>query len=196
MALDNSFTINVSNIAAYSGPRDAADPAQNLDTFDFDSPPATLGTGAENTMTLIGHTSEETAVSLTPEIEGNERLGSLQSPSLRRTPVRTAWALLIAALQGDNNVLQMVFGGGDITEEDSFGIPKGFAVQRRALYLVMADAEKPLDMYFGLADVVPEGEISFDPSALTEFSLSAGILDSDNQTLLGRIGRQGLGTPA
>lgn len=194
MALDNSLTINVSNIAAYVGPRDTAAPTVTLSTFDFDNPPATLGTGTP--FELIGHTSEETAVTLTPEIEGNERLGSLQRASLRRTAARVAWTLAIAALQGDNRVLTMVFGGGDTTEVGEFGIPKGFTVQQRALYIVMADSEAPLAWHFDLASIVPEGEVSFDPAALTEFTLNAGILDSDAATDLGRIYRAGLGASA
>ena len=57
----------------------------------------------------------------------------------------------------------------------------------------MEDSENDLAMYFGLADVVPENEVSFGPDALTEFTLSAGVLDSDAQTLLGTIFRDNVG---
>lgn len=200
MALDNSTTILVTNLAAYEAPRDTAAPVSTpvaLEAFNFVDPPATLdaegAAPASGDWGLLGHTAEETAVTLSPELEGNERRGSLQRPSLRRTPIRASWSLTIPALQADNRILTFVFGGGDVATADQFGIPKTYSVQQRALWVAMEDSENDLAMYFGLADVVPENEVSFGPDALTEFTLSAGVLDSDAQTLLGTIFRDNVG---
>lgn len=195
MAQNNAFTINVSNVAVYTAVRDAVKPTVNLATFNFSSPPATLGT-APAVHGLLGHTSENTEISLTPDITGGERLGSKQVASLRRTPRRVAWSLAIAALQGDNTVLSFVFGGGNVATVGEFGVPKNFDPADVALLVLMADSQAALGLRIPLAEITPSGAIEFGAAALTEFGLTCSILDSNADSDLMRFYRSGLGAAA
>lgn len=193
--LSSSATINVSTLAAYEAPSGTPIPvitAAELAAWDFDAP--TYGTG--NVFTQLGHTSDGTDVTITSEVTGGDTLASRQRAALRRTPVRASYGIGIAALQFDNTVLSMYFGGGDTSQADAFYLPKTFQVAERSILLVMADAEANFAMGFTKTEVQPEGEIAFGPSALSELGLSISILDDDAATSLGAFFRAGLGTPA
>lgn len=196
MALDGSFVINTSN--AWVGLADegtakptftAAPAATSIAGWDFE---ATTALG----YTMIGHTSEETAITLAVEVEGGERLGSLQRSSLRETRITATRTITMAALQGDNTVLSLYFGGGDATQPDYFGVPKTYTAPRKAALIVIGDsAGYNMPLWVPLASVKPEGDVEFGTDALTEFGLSLAVLDDDGADDLLGFFRVGLGTP-
>lgn len=194
MALDGSFVINVSNAWVGLADEGTAKPVvtasgvTSLAGWNFDQTTA-LG------YSLLGHTSEETSITLTAEVEGGERLGSLQRSSLRETRTTAARSLTMAALQGDNDVLKLYFGGGDTSQANYFGVPKTYTPPRKAVFIVLGDsAGFNLGLWVPLASVKPEGDVEFGPEGLAEFGLNLGILDDDAATDLLGIFRAGLGT--
>lgn len=194
MALDNSATLNVSNLAVLVANPDTDPPANSLapaalEAFNFDNPTLTG-------FTLLGHTSLGTDVTLSATVSGGETLGSLQRAALRRTPITATYAINIALLQLDNQALSLYFGGGDVSVANQFGIPKTFTVAQRSVILVMADSENAVGWHFAKAELQPNGDISFGPSALSEMGLTISILDSDDADVLGTIFRDNLGASA
>lgn len=194
--LDGSMVINVSNVWAGVAPKGTTKPtftatgATSLASWDFD---ADTALGFSN----IGHTSEETDVTLAPEREGGERLGSLQRSSLRRTRTTQTYTLSVAALQLDNDNLTLMFGGGDDSQEDYFGVGKTYEAPERSALVVLGDsAGFNAALWVPLAEVATDGELAFGPSAITEGTLQFAILDDDAAADLIGFFRAGLGTAA
>lgn len=196
MALDNSTTLNVDNVAFYAGPKGLVAPTGvDLSTFDFVNPPSTVDSGDVTPvpLELIGHTSNETEVTLSSSIDGNETIGSKQRAALRQTRARATYALTFAALQFDNRVLSLLFGGGRTDTAGQFGISKEFVPQERSIFPVLSDSEAALAWFFSLASIVPDGDVEFGDEQMNEVGLRCSILDDDNATDLGIIFRDGLG---
>lgn len=199
-ALDSSMVLNVSNawvgIATESvtGTKpmfsNLANNATSIASWDFTQASA-LG------FSCLGFTSTETDIELSQEREGGEKLGALQRPALRKTKVTQTWSLTVSALQLDNQVLSLTFGGGDITAAGYFGAPKTYTPQRKAVLLVLGDsAGYNMPIWLPLADVGVDGALTFGPSAITEGNLVFDVLDSDAAAHLLGIFRTGLGTAA
>jgi hypothetical protein len=151
----------------------------------------TLATGWRN----LGHTSRDNNVSLGRDGGETEVKGSWQNAALRTTKSAVIWAISIAALQIDNDVLRLYFGGGDATQPDSFGLPDAPVSQEVGLYVVMVDGATRLPLHFPKVDIGGSDAIEVDPENFLEFALTATVLKATGQDL-GRIYRAGLGDPA
>lgn len=152
---------------------------------------ATLATGWNN----LGHTSRDNNVSLGRDGGDAEVKGSWQNPALRTSKSPVIWTIGIAALQITNEVLTMYFGGGDVTQPDSFGLPDTPVSVERGLFVVMVDGSTRLPLYFPKVDFGGSDAIEVDPENFLEFALAATVLKASGADL-GRIYRAGLGDPA
>lgn len=191
MSLDNGATINVDNLAFYAAvlgttPPDLGPAA--LEAWDLENPDGEAGLE----WVCLGHTSEGTNVTLSPQSEGGDRLGSLQRSSLRRSPRFVSWQFAVAFLQWDVNTLPKIFGGGDAAIDGEYGIPKKFTTQISAAVVVFGDSEANIGFHVPKVDYFPDGDIELGPSLLTENSLIVGFLDDDASIDLGRIYRSTL----
>lgn len=159
---------------------------------DIDLTGSEPATGWEN----LGHTSRENAVALTRDGDEPEQRGSWQNPNLRETTPTVTWAFTIPALQVDNQVLSLFFGGGDDSQADSFGVTTASGSSERAMYIVLVDGNTRAGIHVPRVSISAEEAPTFDPENFLEFTLRASVLkDSGNPDLM-RWFLAGLGTPA
>lgn len=158
---------------------------------DIDITSATPATGWTN----LGHTSRENAVAMTRDGDDPETRGSWQNANLRSTTPTVTWGLTIPALQIDNTVLGLYFGGGDSTQADSFGVTDGFGATEKALYLLLIDGTARAGLYVPRVALSADEAPSFDPENFLEFTLRATLLKSSSSADMMRWFRAGLGTP-
>lgn len=161
-----------------------------VDALDLDA--ATIATDWVN----LGHTSRENAVALNRDGEEGETKGTWQRPSFRKTAATNEWSFSVNALQVDNNVLDLYFGAGDISDPDAFHVPFTSVPEERALYLVLVDGTARLG--WGVAKVAIEADEApeFDPENFLEFSLKMTVLEESGAQGLMSLYKLGLGTPA
>lgn len=159
---------------------------------DIDITNAEPFTGWEN----LGHTSRENAVTMTREGDEPEARGSWQNANLRVTSPTVQWGLTIAALQVDNNVLSLYFGGGDASQPGSFGVTTGFGSTEKAMYLLLIDGATRAGLHLPRVSISADEPPTFDPENFLEFTLRVSILKASGTPDLMRWFMAGLGTPA
>src|SRR5690606_15496776 len=125
-----------------------------------------------------------------------ETRGSWQNPNLRETTPTVTWAFTIPALQVDNTVLSLFFGGGDVSEEDSFGVTAASGSTEKAMYIVLVDGNTRAGIHVPRVSISAEEAPTFDPENFLEFTLRATVLKDSENTDLMRWYMAGLGTPA
>lgn len=193
MALsDNAVIIPGRGYAFINDTPGAAPPADTpAEVAALDLEADTLATDWRN----LGHTSRDNNVSLGRDGGEVTVKGSWQNAALRTQKSPVVWTIGIAALQIDNDVLRLYFGGGDVTQPDSFGLPDTPVSQEVALYVVLVDGDTRLPLYFPKVDIGGADAIEVDPENFLEFALAATVLKASGEDL-GRIYRAGLGNPA
>lgn len=142
----------------------------------------------------LGHTSRENAVALGKEGGETTALGSWQAPTLKTSVSPITYSFTISALQFDNDVLSLYFGGGDTSQQGYFGIPKTTSPTEKALYLALVDGTAVWGEYFPKVSIIGGDGPELSPEGLTEWQLVATILDPGTaEPTLGRIYGEGLG---
>lgn len=161
-----------------------ADPA----SIDITADPPVVG------YTNMGHTSRENNASIARDGGDLTTLGSWQNAALRESQAPVIWSLTVNALQIDDDVLSLYFGGGDTTTAGSFGVSQTSAPTQKALYLLLIDGANRVGLYLPKVSVTADEAPEFDPEAFLEFSLHMTVLsDSTNPDLM-RWYAVGLGT--
>jgi hypothetical protein len=140
---------------------------------------ATLATGWTN----IGHTAREDNVSLSREGGDVTVQGSWQSSALRSVTAPIIYTIALNALQIDNEVFKMYFGGGVATGTDRFDLPDSPTPVDRALFVVMVDGTTRLPLYVPKASIIGSDAVEVDAEDFLQFSLSATVLKNTGSPL-------------
>jgi hypothetical protein len=163
--------------------------------------PEVLRAGTDITVTggvweQLGHTSRENNVTLAKSGGERTQYGSWQEDVLKESVAPITWQVTVNALQIDNTVLTMYFGGGDTSQPGYYGMPKTSTPQERAFLLVLLDSTAVWPLWFPMASVLGGDGPQFGPTGITEWSLVNTILSHPGTPDLGRIYNDALGTPA
>ena len=171
---------------------DAAAKQAVIDAFDLVGD--TFGSGGSE-HTAIGYTAVEQNITLTPNVEEGGTFGSWQQDGLRVAEDSVTWSIQVPALQLiDNDILTLVFGGGDTTSPGEFGIPKTRTPQERALLLIIADPVTRSAMHFPKVTARARQAEEFGRGALTVAQLDFQITDLSTAAQLGSIYNELLGS--
>lgn len=153
---------------------------------------SSVGTGWNN----LGHTSLENAVSLNREGEEGEIKGTWQNPSLRKTADTNTWVINVNALQVENDILELYFGAGDVSDPDAFHAPLLATPVERGLYIVLVDGSSRAGLGVAKVAISADEAPEFDPENFLEFSLKMTVLEQSGADGIMSWFRAGLGTPA
>lgn len=171
MALDANATILPGRGAVFLAPVDTT--AFNLDSLDIHDA-STYGT-----WTPLGHTSRENTVAFAKDGGEATQRGSWEDEALRATYSTVQWSLTVNALQVDNSVLSLAFGGGtydSVTKK--FSVPGTSAAQSRAMFVVLMDGTKRAGFYLPNTEITLGDAPEIDVENFFEIQLSAQILNS------------------
>lgn len=197
---DSAAVIEATDVAVYLGTPPLAvpgayDTAAELAAFNWASVPSQIsagsGTGLE--YSLLGELAEETEITISPDVTGGDVRNSKHSSGLRVSATRVSWSITIPALQLDNSVLRLFFGGGDAATADTFFVSKTFVAQEASLFIVFADSVANMALHVPLGSIVPSGDLSLAGDGLTEAGLITKVLDETSVNHLMRFVRDGLG---
>lgn len=123
-----------------------------------------------------GHTSDD-GLTINFEIAKTKRTTWRARAGVRVSVDEINFRLSWTALQLDNDTLSHYFGGGDISDPDTFGVLKTPTPQEKALFVRLVDGSKEVDFYAAKAAIGGDGESTANPEDFTGFPLSAEILD-------------------
>jgi hypothetical protein len=137
----------------------------------------------------LGHTSKQNTIAFTKEGGERESLDTFLGDAIRTTTSSTSWGLSIAALQFDNDNLDMAFNG-DFDPDTGGYIVASPAPVSLALFLYFQDTTGAIGFWLPNTEVSLGDAPSVDTAQFLELPLTASILGS---TAAGDVnGRSGL----
>ena len=144
----------------------AAKPALSaLTTFAANT--ATLPTG----FTELGHTDLSNVLTWNSTGGSTTVKGSWQNASLRQVVTTATTSFTINSIQTDNTVLNMFYGGGDITVANEFSVPDTTTPVNKAILIIMLDGTIPTALYVNTCSIVGSGTPTFGSDAFTLWPL-------------------------
>lgn len=167
MALTDSAVLVPGVGHVLAGAVDATKPAL-ADLTAFAANTATLPTGFTN----LGHTSIDDVLTFGQEGGDTEVKGSWQNSSLREVITEaTVDYFVIPALQVDNDVLTLYYGGGTITTANEFHVPDSPVPQEKAICVIMLDGSTPVALYIAKCSIRREDAPEFATDDFTKWPL-------------------------
>lgn len=171
MALDAASTILPGRGAVFVNDVDAAE--FDLDALDLNDP-ATFAT-----WTSLGHTSRENTVAFAKDGGEATQVGSWEDEALRSTYSSVSWSATVNALQVDNQVLSLAFGGGTYDAvKKRYSVAGTTVAQAKALFIVLMDGENRSGFYLPNTTITLGDAPEIDTESFFEIQLSAQILNS------------------
>lgn len=140
----------------------------------------------------LGHTSREDGLTITRDGGDSEVLGSWQNPSLRERRDPSTYAITAFLHQFDNNVLELYFGPGDVSEAGKFGVTSVTATTEKALYVRIVDGANEAGLYIPKVSIASEDDVEVDVESFLAFPVRCTVLQVTGSNLMDFLG-DGLG---
>lgn len=136
-----------------------------------------------------GHTSREEGLTITREGGDTTILGTWQNTSLRERREPTTFAVTFRAQQVDNTILELYFGGADVSTAGVFGVPEGSpSTIERALFVRFVDGANEIGLYAPKVSVGSEDDVEVDVENFLSFPVRATVLQAAGSNLLDFFG--------
>ena len=143
----------------------------------------------------MGHTSTEDNFVISRDGGDSEVLRTWQNANFRERREPTNYIFQWTALQVDNTVLGMYFGGGDETEEGVFAVTSSTGAVESAFYTRIVDGDNEVGLYVPKVSITSEDDAEADIEYFLGFPLKATVLQVTGSNLMEFLG-DNLGTPA
>ncbi|MGH8881860.1 MAG: hypothetical protein ACRD0P_31685, partial [Stackebrandtia sp.] len=125
----------------------------------------------------LGHTSEE-GLTLSLEVEKTIKKTWRNRTGLRTTVDEVTFEVSWQSLQFDAASLSAYFGGGEIPEENVFGVTGDFDTPyEKALFIRLVDGTNEVDLYLSKVDLGPGDEGEWSPEEFAGLPTKAVVLD-------------------
>lgn len=174
MALSDSSVIIPGQGFIYLAPTGTAKPANAAE-------PATPW---EN----MGHTSTDDNFTITRDGGDSEVLPTWQNPSFRERREPSVYIVQFTALQIDNTVLGLYFGGGDASVTGEFSVTSATGATERAMYTRIVDGNNSVGLYIPKVSITSEDDAEADIEAFFGFPLKATVLQVTGSNLMTFLG--------
>lgn len=141
----------------------------------------------------MGHTSTDDNFTITRDGGDSEVLPTWQNPSFRERRDPTVYLVQFTALQIDNTVLGLYFGGGDATGSGVFAVTSAVGATEKAMYTRIVDGDNEVGLYIPKVSISSEDDAEADIEAFFGFPLKATVLQVTGSNLMEFLGAD-LGT--
>lgn len=148
-------------------------------------------TGALGEFHPLGHTSEEELPGIEADVEGGEKKGSWENPSLRTTATKTTETITVTPIQWTEEPMQHRFGPGTVkTETGYFEVPDVYTASEVSMLVIIMDGKDFLVFHFAKVASAPEGGIELDPENFAGMPIKYTILTMSGvpKMSIGRLG--------
>jgi hypothetical protein len=131
--------------------------------------------------TDLGHTSVDDLPAFGQEGGDVTTKGSWQSTALRTSTAAAVDYVDVTAIQIDNNILEMFYGGGTYAEADAFSLPDAPGTENRALTVVYFDGTNGWAFYAYKTSVSRADSPSFASDDFAKWPLRFTVLKATGQ---------------
>lgn len=139
----------------------------------------------------LGHTSEEELPGMEADVEGGEKKGSWENPSLRTTATKTTETITVTPIQWTEEPMQHRFGPGTVnTDSGYFEVPDVYTATEVAMLVIIMDGKDFLVFHFSKVASAPEGGIELDPESFAGMPIKYTVLTmtGKKKMSIGRLG--------
>lgn len=124
----------------------------------------------------LGHTSEEELPNIEADVEGGEKKGSWENPSLRTTATKVTETITVTPIQWSEEPMQHRFGPGKVNRRGYFEVPDVYTATEVAMLVILMDGRDFLTFHFAKVASAPEGGIELDPESFAGMPVKYTIL--------------------
>lgn len=152
-----------------------------------------IGAGAKGVLGEfhpLGHTSEDELPSIEADVEGGEKKGSWENPSLRTTATKVTETITVTPIQWSEEPMKHRFGPGTVNSKGYFEVPDVYTATEVAMLAIIMDGNDFLVFHFAKVASAPEGGIELDPESFAGMPVKYTILTMTGQKKMS-IGRLG-----
>ena len=132
----------------------------------------------------MGHTSTDDNFTISRDGGDSEVLPTWQNPSFRERREPSVYIVQFTALQIDNTVLGLYFGGGDDSVEGEFSVTSATGATERAMYTRIIDGDNSVGLYIPKVSITSEDDAEADIEAFFGFPLKATVLQVTGSNLM------------
>ncbi|MBC3186366.1 hypothetical protein H7347_07235 [Corynebacterium sp. zg-331] len=138
----------------------------------------------------LGHTSEEELPNIEADVEGGEKKGSWENPSLRTTATKVTETITVTPIQWSEEPMQHRFGPGTVNKNGYFEVPDVYTATESAMLVIIMDGKGFLVFHLSKVASAPEGGIEFDPESFAGMPIKYTILTMTGKKKMsvGRLG--------
>lgn len=138
----------------------------------------------------LGHTSADDGLTITRDGGDSTVLPTWQNVALRERRDPTTFAITASLHQVDNNVLELYFGAGDISDAGAFGVQSASATTAKALFVRIVDGTNEVGLYVPRVSIAAEDDIEIDTENFLAFPIRATVLQVSGSNLMTFFGAE------
>lgn len=132
----------------------------------------------------IGHSSQDSPMTITRDGGDVTKKGTWQKPGLRADVADVTYAIEIPLLQGDALSLGLYYGGGT-TDSGYFIVPAVPTAQEKALFVRIVDGDTEWPLWFPNVAIIGSDNSEESIDDFTKYPVTATILSPDTEVLAG-----------
>lgn len=184
MSVDATKLVIPGHGTVFHAPKNTPPPATPLAAFN-------LQTDGPTPWLNLGHTSKQNTIAFTKEGGERESIDTFLADAVRTTTSSTSWGVTAAALQFDQDNLDMAFNG-DFNPATGGYIVATPAPIEAALFLYFQDTTGAVGFWLPNCEVALGDAPSVDTAQFLELPLSVSILAAANDVIPSVEGRAGV----
>lgn len=139
----------------------------------------------------LGHTSKQNTIAFTKEGGERESLDTFLADAVRTTTSSTSWGVTVAALQFDQDNLDMAFNGDFDVATGGYTVASPAPIEA-ALFLFFQDTTGSVGFWLPNTEISLGDAPSVDTAQFLELPLSVSILSASEATIPAVNGRPGV----
>lgn len=184
MSVDATTLVIPGHGTVFHAPVNTKPPATPLEAFD-------LQTDGPSPWVNLGHTSKQNTIAFTKEGGEKESIDTFLADAVRTTSSSVTWGVTIAALQFDEDTLDLAFNGEFDTTTGGYTVATP-APLSAALFLYFQDTTGSVGFWIPNTEVSLGDAPSVDVAQFLELPLSVSILSASSTAIPSVGGRAGV----
>lgn len=191
MSVDATKLVIPGHGTVFHAPVNTLPPTNPLSAFNLTANTVPNNETTPVTWKNLGHTSKQNTIAFTKEGGERESLDTFLADAVRTSTSSTSWGLNAAALQFDEDTLDIAFAGEFDPATGGYTVASPKPVQV-ALFLYFQDSTGSIGFWLPNTEISLGEAPSVDTAQFLELPLTASILSADAEVIPAVEGRSGL----
>lgn len=191
MSVDATKLVIPGHGAVFHAPKNTLPPTAGLPAFSLTANTVMNNDTVPVAWKNLGHTSKQNTIAFTKEGGERETIDTFLADAVRTSTSSTSWGINVAALQFDQDTLDLAFNGDFDATTGGYTVA-GSASVETALFLYFQDNTGSIGFWLPNTEMSLGDAPSVDTAQFLELPLTASILSTDSSIIPAVDGRAGL----